>query len=521
MPPAPFQYDLYRVFAPLLAILVAVLVTASRTRSFKGNPASGIFALYALATIGFLVANTLENSSATEAGNLFWSRVIYLFIPFLPAVWLSFALKVSNDGRRLPPVAIGLLLIVPLLTLVFAFSGPLMFLIWRTIEYDRLGGYVISRRSHGPWFLIFAAYTYLISGAGLVVAVRSFSLGRSYYRKRSAIIIAGACCPFAASLVYVFKPFPGLVKDLTPIGYGLGAVLFFFALYRLDAFAIVPMARTRLIEHMRDGILVFDAESRIADANRAALRMLHADESLLGRGMEESGKDRAVLPDAVEAAAKEGNGGTFDDKADGGSVRHYAVDAIDLPGESRRRGRLVVIRDETVLIDALGRLDDLARRDSLTELSNRRGFMEAAEAIASSTKRYGEALSVAMFDLDNFKKVNDERGHAKGDEVLRAFARTMSMNLRGSDAVGRIGGEEFALALPRTTLEGARIVCERIRRDFAQLAFVDAGGQVFRATVSVGIAQILLEPMDLQALLVAADSALYKAKALGRDRVET
>ena len=145
--------------------------------------------------------------------------------------------------------------------------------------------------------------------------------------------------------------------------------------------------------------------------------------------------------------------------------------------------------------------------------------MEAAEAAAASTARYGEPLTVAMFDLDNFKRVNDERGHAKGDEVLRAFARALSLDLRGSDSVGRIGGEEFALALPRTTLEGAWMVCERIRRDFAGLAFVDGNGEVFRCTVSVGIAVKTPDLVDFAAVLAAADAALYRAKAQGRDKV--
>ncbi len=519
MPIDPFQYDLFRVVAPLVAALVAALLAVSRTRSYRTNPASRIFALYAMATIGFLVSNTLEISATTEAGNLFWSRVIYLFIPFFPIFWLTFALRISGRNQPLPLIALGMLLIVPVLTLVFVFSDPLMFLVWSSIEYAELGAYVISRRSHGPWFAIFAVYTYLVSGAGLVIAVRAFSLDRSYYLKRTAMILAGALFPYATSLIFVFRPFPGLLKDLTPLGYGIGAFFFFSALYPLDAFAIIPMARTRLVEHMRDGILVFDAELRIADANRSALRMLRADESLLGKGLEDTGKNRAVLPPAVEDAARHGHDGTFDGETDYGSTRHYAVDAVDLPGAARRRGRLVVIRDETVLIDALGRLDDLARRDSLTELSNRRGFMEAAEAAAASTARYGEPLTVAMFDLDNFKRVNDERGHAKGDEVLRAFARTLSLDLRGSDSVGRIGGEEFALALPRTTLEGAWMVCERIRRDFAGLAFVDGNGDVFRCTVSVGIAVKTPELVDFAAVLAAADAALYRAKAQGRDKV--
>ena len=515
----PFQFAIFRGIAPLFAMATAILIVLSRTRSLRSNPASPMFLLYSLATIGFIVSNVLEVSARTEAGNLFWSRAIYVFVPFIPAIWLSFAVKTARDGRPLRRAFLAMLLVIPGITLAFVFSDRWMSLVWSSIEYIRLDGYIVSRRTHGPWFAVYTVYTYLVSMAGLVIALRTFALRHSYYRRRSLVILLGLSVPFSASLIFVLRPFPSLIKDFTPIGYAFSTICFFLAIYRLDAFSIVPVARAQLVEWMREAILVFDAELRIADANPAALRLFGKD--VLGKGLRSEGRERAALPMAVVRAAASLNKGVFDLAGAEGETYHYAVDAIELPGHQLSRGRLVVIRDETELREALFRVEQLARKDPLTCLSNRRGFMEAAHTVFRSAERYDESITAAMFDLDHFKGVNDSYGHAVGDAVLAAFARIIESELRGADVAGRIGGEEFALILPKTTLDGGLAVCDRIRKNLSNHKFTDARGSTFSVTVSVGIAESTGMHQTLEELLSAADTALYIAKSSGRNRIET
>lgn len=515
---SPFQFDLYRIIAPVFAGFLLILLVFSRSRSLRANPASNVFSLYALATVGFLAANTLEISASSAADNLFWSRVIYLFIPFIPMLWLSFSLRVARDGKPMEKRYLALLLVVPIITILIAFSDALMPLLWPSIEYQEVGGFIVSKRTHGPWFTFYAAYTYIVSLTGLVVVIRSFVLRRSYFQKRSIYLILGVSIPLAASLVHYLKPFPHLIKDLTPIGYAISAVFFFFVIHRLDAFSIVPVAREQLVERMSDGIVVFDAAHRIADANKAALDALGADETLIGRCINAEGAGTLGLPDAVVAAAVEGIRGVFESKAEEGGTAYYSVEPIDLPGRVLNRGRLLLLRDETELRLALARLEELARTDALTGLPNRRGFLENAESLISTAQRYGEPITAGMFDIDKFKGVNDEWGHAIGDEVLREFSRILEKNLRGADIVGRIGGEEFALLLPRTNIKGAFTVCERIRNDFFHHVFSTDQGDSFRVTVSVGLCSPKNAPYTVQTLLSTADVALYKAKSSGRNR---
>ena len=170
--------------------------------------------------------------------------------------------------------------------------------------------------------------------------------------------------------------------------------------------------------------------------------------------------------------------------------------------------RLVAqVRDREIEAKLRGNaLEDLAFTDALTGLGNRRAWERWLDAAREAARHDGEPLCVAIFDLDHFKAYNDANGHPAGDALLAGAALMWRRELRPTDILARYGGEEFAAALPACTLEGARVVVERIR------AATPAG-----QTVSAGIAQ-WDGAEDNEALVARADAALYQAKAAGRDR---
>lgn len=159
-------------------------------------------------------------------------------------------------------------------------------------------------------------------------------------------------------------------------------------------------------------------------------------------------------------------------------------------------------------------LKELAITDPGTELLNRRGLFHALEQALGP----GTSLSLLIIDLDHFKKVNDTYGHACGDRVLREFARVCREIVRDGDAVGRLGGEEFAIVLPRTGLYEARQIAERIRETLERRVTSLPKGGTIRVTVSIGLA-LHREGEALDALMSRADGAMYEAKCLGRNRV--
>jgi diguanylate cyclase (GGDEF)-like protein len=162
-------------------------------------------------------------------------------------------------------------------------------------------------------------------------------------------------------------------------------------------------------------------------------------------------------------------------------------------------------------------LADLAHRDSLTRLLNRRAFDEALAEAFARRHRLGERFALVMLDLDHFKRVNDTHGHAAGDDVLRAASQAIASGVRPFDRVFRIGGEEFAAILGGVDSVGARTAAERLRASVAARPVAFEGAAIL-TTVSIGIA-MGETASDPATLLQTADAALYRAKAEGRNRV--
>lgn len=189
------------------------------------------------------------------------------------------------------------------------------------------------------------------------------------------------------------------------------------------------------------------------------------------------------------------------------------IRAIRLLSDTQRRN--IVLRLE--LDAALQTAECAARTDPMTGLPNRRDFAERGAAAVDYCRRHGLPVAVLVLDIDGFKAINDSHGHAAGDAVLVRLGTLLAGSLRGSDVCGRIGGEEFALVLPHTSAADALAVAEKLRAAFAG-SKVSHGDLRIRGSISIGVAG---GAGTLEALLRRADAAMYRAKAGGRDRVET
>lgn len=172
------------------------------------------------------------------------------------------------------------------------------------------------------------------------------------------------------------------------------------------------------------------------------------------------------------------------------------------------------------LKEANEKLRELASRDGLTGLYNHRFFQEALELELARAQRYGRALALVIFDIDQFKKINDTYGHPSGDVVLACLSKAVQLLVRANDIVARYGGEEFAIVLPETDIEGATILAERVRRVIENMEFLVKGTKI-KTTVSLGVTSYkpgarIVEKANLVAV---ADKALYISKQSGRNKV--
>jgi diguanylate cyclase (GGDEF)-like protein len=269
------------------------------------------------------------------------------------------------------------------------------------------------------------------------------------------------------------------------------------------------------IEHMDHGMMLADAQGRVVYGNAALgllfdaplasgvsrsdylserVRAVPGGERLLDGGSEPSGS-REIEFELSQPARR---------------IMRWTSRPVSLPGGV---GRMDVFQDVTGEIDQRRAQELLARTDPLTELANRRGFEEAAEREVSRSSRSGAPLSVVVFDIDRFKRLNDVHGHGVGDRVLRAVARCLSETARCTDVVARWGGEELIALLPDTDLHGGRCFAERVRA-----ALAASSADLPRVTVSAGVAERGAGESMVNAI-ARADERLYAAKAAGRDAV--
>lgn len=158
----------------------------------------------------------------------------------------------------------------------------------------------------------------------------------------------------------------------------------------------------------------------------------------------------------------------------------------------------------------------MAFTDPLTNIYNRLHFSNFLEAEIDRVQRYGGTFSLILFDLDQFKKINDEYGHLVGDEILKEVTQVVQAVNRNADIFARYGGEEFIILAPATDTAGARIHAERLREDIESHRF----NVINRLTCSFGIAEFQRNHDDVTSLFKRADAALYNAKKFGRNRVE-
>jgi diguanylate cyclase (GGDEF)-like protein/PAS domain S-box-containing protein len=295
-------------------------------------------------------------------------------------------------------------------------------------------------------------------------------------------------------------------------------------------------ARNRLLSHAMTGTLdavyITDDEGKILFVNPAFERLYqHPGASALGRpeSMLWAGEDGQVA-----GSAPNWSGEVIHMRADGTEVPIWL--SRSLLAEGRSRAWVCTARDITErrrieeslreANEALERsrqaLQELAIRDELTGLFNRRELVRLFIEEAARASRFKHRLSLVLIDVDHFKRVNDTYGHAAGDEVLRHLGRLLPENLRSIDRAARLGGEEFALLLPETDLAGAAVVAERLRRRVAEAPLdITSSGALLqvRLTISAGVAGGPGPTGSFSEMMTEADRALYRAKHSGRNRV--
>lgn len=287
-----------------------------------------------------------------------------------------------------------------------------------------------------------------------------------------------------------------------------------------------------VLDGVHAAVMVYGADARIKFANPQAADLLGVPQAELIGGVLGDPRWRLVREDGTALPVQEHpislalqTRGTATDRvvgirSAGGAVRWLLVNAVC---QYDRQGAVREVIESFIDISERRRmaqeLERLATLDVLTELGTRRHFLEVAGREIKRLQRHGGELSLMILDVDHFKKINDVHGHQGGDAVLQHLGQLIRLALREVDIAGRLGGEEFCIALPDTTHEQAMEVAERLRGSIAAGTFRLPDGTTLEVTASIGVAS--MEPGDaaIEALLGRADQAMYQAKRSGRNAV--
>jgi diguanylate cyclase (GGDEF)-like protein/PAS domain S-box-containing protein len=391
----------------------------------------------------------------------------------------------------------------------------------------------------GPWYFGNMLYSYMIIGVGFVLlsqgALRSSPLYINQYR----LLLIGSLLPWAGSFYseYHFVELMGF--DLAPLLFGISGMIYALAVFRTRFMDLIPVARSYLIENMSDGLLVLDEQNRILDINPAMRNFLENKvSSYLGKNAYEVFAEWMKQIDFLEEQIER----RIELKVPKDPSRYLDLCVTPLYDKKHSlNGRLMIFRDITerkqvekrlryvndrqqsqlIEIGLLqSKLREQAIRDPLTNLFNRRYLEETLDHEIARASREGYSICIMMIDLDHFKKVNDTYGHEAGDEVLRAIAATLAVETRRGDFACRYGGEEFVIVMPNMDSRVAYDRAENLRNTLNSL-YIPYGIYNLTITISVGIACYPANGLTREAILRAADKAMYAAKEAGRDHIRS
>ncbi|GEM_PF-2280584 len=447
------------------------------------------------------------------------NRLQYLPIALVPLVWLVMALNKSGSevlaARLLPS-----LLLIPAITLYLAwqYQPETGNVLWR--DYILPPAVEVARVVHGPWFWLFVSYNYSIILLGCLILFRHFAQS-PHYRSQMVATTAAPVAAVLFNLSYLTGIWP-LPQDPTPLGFALSFGVWNWVIHRRALLYYSPVARHRALDILDDAVFILSDSGQILDYNRAAEALFPGRRPTIGDDLQQLlpgipllQVDTTPVPFRLSDRFYQARL-TRIQRANQPLSQLIAIvqDVTDLEVNHQ-----LLVNSQQALETANRELDRIAHTDELTGLANRRNLFVRLDQKIAEARASGSLLMVLFIDIDHFKVINDEHGHAVGDRVLRAICSELADSCRADDIAARYGGEELVLAITRGNREQALAFTRQLQQRLRELTPHTGSERPLTLTASIGIS--VLEGSDHSGhdLLQRADQALYRAKKNGRDQL--
>lgn len=384
----PLDYAIYEIAAPYIILIIAFLLfVIFRRRGDKG--ALQLFWLVLWAA-GYLVTNYLELMVRSETAKVLFAGMENVFVALIPVSWLRFVFDFvdQRDWNRLS--RFWPFLLYPLLATALVFTNDSHRLFWQEVRFVPEGRALVMQVTHGSLYYVVMLLGYGILLAGILLIVLEFFRNHSMYRRQLSWIILGIAVSVLFNLVYVFRPFPGVKKDLTPIGFALGAVCFFVGIFRYRFLELAPAPRSRLFDAIRDGILVINGRRKIVDMNSAAMAILGIADPDLGSPVSKYG----LLSPLLEKEDGDNEVEVDVCTGPGPDASHYAARLRPLYGKDTGRGVGVItlhdITERVRLFEEIRTLRGIVPIcASCKKIRSDEGFWQSVESYVSA-RSYAE-----------------------------------------------------------------------------------------------------------------------------------
>ena len=439
----------YKIFTILVPFSVGVLLVTGLILFIRyKTTVAKILLMYFIVVIIYLMLNMMELLCMTEEGTTAFARAEHIAFALLPVIWLRFSICFSGN-RTLKKIRNYLpFIIVPVLMIILFYTNQRHCLMWRSLEFTKIHGYLTIRAKYGMGMWVYGIYNDFIYLLGIALILHSTAGAMRLFKRQALLIIIGILLPMIFNAVYALHLFPFLRKDFTPLSYTITSVLCYIGISRLKLFKIQPVSRSHIFQNMNTGFVVLDAEHQMIDYNSRAAELFCLNESMLGRPLNNADRLFCYLSGSDFSLDKvEHNGVSI-------KGRYYNIYKRKLNEKSDSyEGYMITVTDITREIELINEKTELSERliAANTDLKNAQEIIiqqEKLSTIGQLTAGIAHEINNPLsFVNSNFKifnhywnriKEEDYFGHGYNKDILEIQHRIEEVMKDSEDGINRV-----------------------------------------------------------------------------------